>query len=739
MSDWKDPVYYTGQWANVQSIDIPIQSESDYSRRALATFAAILYSNPTLESLPKRIAYRHIRRQLSHITCQLNKLGFIGVLKEYKDLGNVFLTSLLWDDQGNPTLGITTRLLESPLKGEIVVLSNTLSKEGLTPKTVSLIRWIYNWHVMLAKIPLSRPDLKGPSVSDWAKRQRINTVADLQAKREVTALHSQPKKAVDLDKEQDLILALRHVVGWLFEFHSDDIVGGKHGPGSTASGDRSVEDKNSSYRRSLQTDQVIQYHPSSVDEIDSSNAYAVLRMVIKDVGALRPITMMPVNLMFAQQALKTVIYHQIDNWMQNASNIICFSDQTISQKLALKGSSDRSLLSPATIDCSFASDLLSLDLVLQLFPKEFVHYLACLRSLGSELPDKSVVEHEMFDGMGSALTFPVQTIVFGAVALLSSMIAKWTLDMGVKVPTRVHHDDRLTGSIDTPYLEIIRDYLSTDGFKNGFYKWSQSIQVFGDDIILPVAAARTAMDILERLGLRVNEHKSFFHHSQMVREACGTFACGGYDITPLRYRVPVVNNNGNYDYAALEGLRMSANRAYLYNYKQVRRLLLKEYRESPIHARGRSLTRKKRVTKTKEGSGIRVDISHFGEPKLLYVQYHKASTDTIGFYSWRTSQFNSYGFYYGDRTKCVTTVAPRTQSRQDEEDAYYLQQQLQNWMFSDMAFFEDHGKIPRGIRLELRNARLVSVTENRPTYRAGRLVIPTSTGQAFQAWEWAPR
>jgi hypothetical protein len=102
-----------------------------------------------------------------------------------------------------------------------------------------------------------------------------------------------------------------------------------------------------------------------------------------------------------------------------------------------------------------------------------------------------------FASMGSALTFPVQSIVFAIIAI------------GV-------------GS----YLHPRRDLASI----------AQEVRVFGDDIIVPVDWVALLRSILERVGLKINESKTFSEGN--FRESCGMDAFMGHDVTPAYLRWP---------------------------------------------------------------------------------------------------------------------------------------------------------------------------------------------------------
>jgi hypothetical protein len=69
-------------------------------------------------------------------------------------------------------------------------------------------------------------------------------------------------------------------------------------------------------------------------------------------------------------------------------------------------------------------------------------------------------------------------------------------------------------------------------------RFSRDIEVYGDDIIVPVHSRRVVETALEALGLRINAGKSF--SKGFFRESCGGDFYAGVNVTPtyLRYPLP---------------------------------------------------------------------------------------------------------------------------------------------------------------------------------------------------------
>ena len=182
---------------------------------------------------------------------------------------------------------------------------------------------------------------------------------------------------------------------------------------------------------------------------------------------------------------------------------IDFRRQEYSKALALEASSHRGM---ATVDLSAASDRVSTRLVEYVFQGNIslLNALHACRSRSLLIPKALVPGHQSdltlllrkFAPMGSACTFPVQTIIFTMIAHFAVALCDDDWDMS----------------------------------KDAFKRRATGIRVFGDDIIVPSRAYQTLTALLEEVGLRVNQGKSFVKGP--FREACGMDAYSGYDVTP---------------------------------------------------------------------------------------------------------------------------------------------------------------------------------------------------------------
>jgi hypothetical protein len=223
--------------------------------------------------------------------------------------------------------------------------------------------------------------------------------------------------------------------------------------------------------------------------------------VPKTAKGPRIITAEPVYNQFIQQGLATLF----ESWM--------FKDPTVSyefqepnQELAQIGSFPDGKY--ATIDLSEASDRVSLRVVKDLFhyhPGLLSAILAC-RSQRSELPDGTIVLLRKFASMGSALTFPIETLVFATIATMAV--------------------ERARGKKVNPINR-------------------ENLRVYGDDIIVPIDAANDTVQLLEMFGLKVNVHKSFMKGN--FRESCGGDYFLGSPVNPVRVRKRLPQNRSDAD------------------------------------------------------------------------------------------------------------------------------------------------------------------------------------------------
>jgi len=212
----------------------------------------------------------------------------------------------------------------------------------------------------------------------------------------------------------------------------------------------------------------------------------------------RLIAVEPASHMWCQKNIQHYLYERVAaSWI---GEFIDFRSQERNQMMALVGSRDNSF---ATIDLSAASDRISCRVVGDMFRANHALLMALAASrtryckIGNE-----PIELRKYATMGNATTFPVQSLIFLAVALSS-------LATG-------HDADRVTPS-------KLRLY-------------SGLVSVFGDDIVVPESHAREVVCLLEALGFKVNADKSFL--TGPFKESCGVDAFRGNDVSPIYWQGP---------------------------------------------------------------------------------------------------------------------------------------------------------------------------------------------------------
>lgn len=209
----------------------------------------------------------------------------------------------------------------------------------------------------------------------------------------------------------------------------------------------------------------------------------------------------------ARQVFMSEGAHILDRTIDSFSGIypapkrMSLHDQTNNQLAAKIGSVDNGL---ATLDLSAASDSISCSLIRDVFPNDWVKYIYEFRSKTAVVDDKEVQLH-MISTMGSRLTFPIETLLFYAIARAAT---------------------------DT-YAEFAGDF-----------KHFEDVLAYGDDIIVPTPAAATCIEFLTSLGFKVNTEKSFYGHEN-YRESCGEEYLYGYEVSSRYFpRDPLAKTPG---------------------------------------------------------------------------------------------------------------------------------------------------------------------------------------------------
>jgi len=197
----------------------------------------------------------------------------------------------------------------------------------------------------------------------------------------------------------------------------------------------------------------------------------------------------------------------IDQRLREVYNIDLASQQSMNRAMALRGSKDGSF---CTIDLKSASDTISLSLLREILPRDFLSWLTSVRSRTCKLPSGEFIDLHMISSMGNGFTFSLQTLIFSACVAAVYRQLSIPLDNGRK-----------------------RDSFGNYRLRN----WS----VFGDDIIVVGRAYDRICHLLKRFGFVVNAAKSFSEGP--FRESCGLDAFKGVDIRPVFCQVLDLSQN----------------------------------------------------------------------------------------------------------------------------------------------------------------------------------------------------
>lgn len=218
---------------------------------------------------------------------------------------------------------------------------------------------------------------------------------------------------------------------------------------------------------------------------------AKVTLVPKDSRGPRVISMEPLELQWIQQGLCKKLVRTIEHPSTCSSGYVNFTYQDINRDLALEHSYDGELI---TIDMEEASDRVSLWLVKKLFPPHVYRCLKACRSGSTELPDGRRISLKKFAPMGSSTCFPVEALIF------------WALAVG-----------------------SLRDVYSAHHVSD-----LPPVYVYGDDIILRKEDYDRVRTTYEDAFLRVNVDKCCT--GRFFRESCGMDAFKCHAVNPVRVK-----------------------------------------------------------------------------------------------------------------------------------------------------------------------------------------------------------
>jgi hypothetical protein len=333
-----------------------------------------------------------------------------------------------------------------------------------------------------------------------------------------------------------------------------------------------------------------------MDSSRREQRFSEYRFVPKDVAKSRSICMEPNTVMYFQQL--------VHDWMKASINggplrrFIHLDDQDWNRDAARHGSIYGSM---DTLDLSSASDSVSIDLVKEIFPREFLYYMLATRTHIVRTPDKVFRDVKKFAPMGSAVCFPTQCIIFCCVVLYAMML---------------YDSNNVPGTLLAPEMlseEGVRTFLAkrvgrTLDWFTPFQDYFECPQVFGDDILCDSRVTENVTRILHDLGFVVNETKSF-RGSQAIRESCGEWYYFGDRVTPFTYRIE--HSGEKLTPTSFCSLIDAINNCFDEGYSSLRRVLIRYAlytRLPPIYYK-----------KWKKGPRIRVRSAPFGPNPVRFV------------------------------------------------------------------------------------------------------------------------
>lgn len=277
-------------------------------------------------------------------------------------------------------------------------------------------------------------------------------------------------------------------------------LGLKFGPGATTG----IKKKHASWQQKLAqmpscSDEL--YHSRFFDDLLRSlphwlRSHGEEEFVLDDEGYISQYFVLPVAIrqsmlqfvaknaeidraIIVQPTLNSMLQAGIEGWMKKALRKvgIDLSDQFRNQQLARFGSLTGER---ATLDLKSASDLKARELVKFLFSEEWFELLSAASCRAVRYEDR-ILTMEKMSSMGSGITFPLETLIFWA---LARAVAK-------------HPSD---------------------------------VCAYGDDIICNTEDAEAVMTVLTQAGFDVNFSKSYVDGP--FRESCGADYYKGIDTRP---------------------------------------------------------------------------------------------------------------------------------------------------------------------------------------------------------------
>lgn len=517
---------------------------ADLYRVFIGSYIALLMDSPC-DSKPTKVL-----RQFFH---RLVRTDATSLIKEFKQLGDTLLRSIKRNADGTITCPFIPGFKRTPVFKEFLRFQRTGCSETL--------RFVLTFCFFGKKL-----DYLDESFHSTALRQWMDIESEMDA----------------FDIPRATLRSIKLIVSQLLGPLDDTYLVPKHGPGYTAEGLISPNEKLDSLSMDLKClytfrDHAFGKHSRESVTLSGSgvgdwrNVHLAapvkeqvgrLKFVPKDVTKSRSICMEPISRMYFQQEVMRWLVQSFAPW---TNKIIRLRDQTWNQRFALAGSENSSC---DTVDLSAASDRVHVDLVRAVFPKKTLFYLLGTRTDKVSTPDGTVALNK-FAPMGSALCFPVQSILFTAITVLGYVMQHNGAQPG-EVPSE-----------DWDELHDIRSFLRTMHEVPEQSRQRLLLpRVYGDDIICDKRATDYVLRLLEQCGLKVNHDKTFMGESSPIRESCGIFAYDGEDITPMLFRVRTFRRV--LDVKSYTSWIDSINRAGDFGYRHLRSFLINVLKRTPV-------------------------------------------------------------------------------------------------------------------------------------------------------------
>jgi hypothetical protein len=240
-----------------------------------------------------------------------------------------------------------------------------------------------------------------------------------------------------------------------------------------------------------------------LSDVISLNEPERISFVEKDAKTMRPIGIGNTLNMYMQLGVKRTMTACLKSVGVN------LRDQGKNQEMAYYGSLFGSLdrgkhpWQYSTIDLASASDTVSIGLCRVLLPSDWFGFLSDLRHECGVIEGETVVYNKM-SAMGNGFTFPLESLLFWAIARATAEIMDVDLD-------------------------------------------TKDLAIYGDDIICPYLIAPQLIENLQWAGFTVNTEKSFITGS--FKESCGADYYQGINVRPFYLKRSLVRPKDLYHVA----------------------------------------------------------------------------------------------------------------------------------------------------------------------------------------------